>query len=103
MQDYWSQYTTGNTEANVFDDTYVKLREARLAYAIPQPVLKRYANFIKALSIGLEGRNLWLIHSNVPYIDPEVSFFGSGSAGDAVEFNSIPSTRTIGFNVRLTL
>ncbi|MFD2144537.1 SusC/RagA family TonB-linked outer membrane protein [Mucilaginibacter antarcticus] len=102
MQDYWSQYQTGNTEANTFDASYIKLREARLAYNIPSTVLNSYAKFIKGLSVGLEGRNLWLIHSNVPDIDPEVNFFGSGSAGEGVEFNSIPSTRSFGFNVRLT-
>ncbi len=104
MQDYWAtNYQTGNTEANTFDASYVKLREVSLNYSIPTATLAKYAKFIKGLRIGLEGRNLWLIHSNVPYVDPEVNFFGSGSAGDAVEFNSVPSTRTIGFNVRLTL
>ena len=103
MQDYWSQYQTGNTEANTFDASFVKLREARLAYTIPSKIYSSYAKFIKGLSIGIEGRNLWLIHSNVPDIDPEVNFFGSGSAGEGVEFNSMPSTRSIGFNVRLTL
>ncbi|MCC8424400.1 SusC/RagA family TonB-linked outer membrane protein [Mucilaginibacter sp. UR6-11] len=103
MQDYWGQYSAGNTEANTFDASYVKLREAALSYTFPSSIYKRYANFIKGLSIGVEGRNLWLIHSNVPYIDPEVNFFGSGSAGSGVEFNSMPSTRSIGFNVRLTL
>lgn len=103
MQDYWSQYQAGNTEANTFDASYVKLREARLAYTIPSKVFSSYAKFIKGLSVGIEGRNLWLIHSNVPYIDPEVNFFGSGSAGEGVEFNSVPTTRSIGFNVRLTL
>jgi TonB-linked SusC/RagA family outer membrane protein len=103
MQDYWSQYQAGNTEANTFDASYVKLREVRLAYTIPSKVFSSYAKFIKSLSVGIEGRNLWLIHSNVPYIDPEVNFFGSGSAGEGVEFNSVPTTRSIGFNVRLTL
>jgi TonB-linked SusC/RagA family outer membrane protein len=103
MQDYWGQYQTGNTEANTFDASYIKLREARISYTIPSKVFNSYAKFIKGVTIGLEGRNLWLIHSNVPYIDPEVNFFGSGSAGDGVEFNSVPSTRSFGFNVRLTL
>jgi TonB-linked SusC/RagA family outer membrane protein len=104
MQDFWqTNFQTGFTEANTFDASYIKLREARLAYSVPAKFLQTHAKFIKGLSLGLEGRNLWLIHSNVPYIDPEVNFFGSGSAGEGVEFNSIPSTRSIGFNVRLTL
>lgn len=104
MQDFWAtNFQTGTTEANTFDASYVKLREARLAYTIPSKVFSSYAKFIKGLSVGIEGRNLWLIHSNVPHVDPETNFFGSGSAGEGVEFNSVPSTRSIGFNVRLTL
>ncbi|MES2810474.1 MAG: SusC/RagA family TonB-linked outer membrane protein [Bacteroidota bacterium] len=102
MQDYWSQYQAGNTEANTFDASFIKLREASLSYTIPSKVISTYAKFIKGLQVGVEGRNLWLIHSNVPHIDPEVNFFGSGSAGEGVEFNSVPTTRSFGFNVRLT-
>jgi TonB-linked SusC/RagA family outer membrane protein len=103
MQDYWGQYSTTNTEANIFDASYVKLREARLNYSIPGSFLASHAKFFKAASIGVEGRNIWIISKNVPYIDPEVNFFGAASAGDGVEFNSQPSTRTIGFNLRIKL
>jgi len=103
MQDYWGQYSTTNTEANIFDASFVKLREATFQYAIPGSYLSKHLPFFKAVSVGLEGRNLWIISKNVPYIDPEVNFFGSGSAGDNVEFNSQPSTRTIGFNLRIKI
>jgi TonB-linked SusC/RagA family outer membrane protein len=39
MQDFWAtNFQTGTTEANTFDASYVKLREARLAYTIPSKV-----------------------------------------------------------------
>ena len=102
MQDYWANYSsTSNTEGNVFDASFAKLREVRLAYALPARMFSK--GFIKGMEFGLEGRNLWIIKSFVPHIDPELNFFGSGGAGEGVEFNSIPSTRSIGFNLRLSL
>ena len=103
MQDFWSNYTNNsNTEGSVFDASYVKLRELTVSYALPKSVLGN--SFVKALSIGIEGRNLWLIDSNVPHIDPEASFFGPSLQGGAanVEFWSIPSARTIGGNIKVT-
>lgn len=103
MQDYWAQYTTTNTEANIFDASYVKLREVRLSYQLPATIFQRNVKFIKSAEIGLEGRNLWIIHDNVPHIDPEANFFGTESVAEGVEFNSVPSTRTIGFNLRVRI
>jgi hypothetical protein len=47
--------------------------------------------------ISLVGRNLWLIHKNMPYYDPELSL----SAGyiQCIADGAYPSTRTIGFNL----
>ena len=102
MQDYWSnQAKTDNTEGNIFDASFVKLREMRVGYALPKSMLKN-TSAIKGIELGLEGRNLWLIKSHVPHVDPELNFFGAGSVGEGVEFNSVPSTRSFGLNVRLS-
>ena len=102
MQDFWANYSsTTNTEGNVFDASFVKLREVRLSYALPANLFKN--GFIKGAEFGIEGRNLWIIKSFVPHIDPELNFFGSSGAGEGVEFNSVPSTRSIGLNLRLSL
>ena len=101
MQDFWAQnFQTQNTEANIFDASYVKLRELRLSYSLPPKIFNRGLKFVKGVELGLEGRNLWIIHDNVPHIDPEVNFFANSAVGEGVEFNSVPSTRTLGFNVR---
>lgn len=57
----------------------------------------------KSNDLGFEARNLWIIKDHVPHIDPEANFFGPSQIGGGVEFNSIPSTRSFGFNLRLTL
>ncbi|HEY8690271.1 MAG TPA: SusC/RagA family TonB-linked outer membrane protein [Chitinophagaceae bacterium] len=101
MQDFWGRYSAvANTEGNIFDASFVKLREMRISYALPQSIFKN--GLIKGAEFGLEGRNLWLIKSYVPHVDPELNFFGAGSVGEGVEFNSIPSTRSIGLNLRLS-
>lgn len=101
MQAFWQNYSAGNvTSSNLFDAGFVKLRELRVAYQFPQALLQRTP--FGLLEVGIEGRNLWLIKSKIPHIDPEASVFGSGVVGDGYEFNNIPSTRSIGFNVRVT-
>ncbi len=102
MQEYWgNEAAVGNTIGNVFDASYVKLREIRFSYALPAKLLK--STVFKSAEIGVEGRNLWLIKSHVPHVDPEANFFGAGVVGEGVEFNSIPSTRSFGFNLRFGL
>jgi len=100
MQQYWGhQSATSNTEGNIFDATYMKLREVSLTYKLPTKFLPK--GYIKGLTIGVEGRNLWNIIDNVPHIDPELNFFGPGAIGGGVEFSSIPMSRSYGFNLKL--
>ncbi len=102
MQQFWDHYAnTSNTEGQVFDASYVKLREVRLSYALPNTLVERTP--FSSINLGLEGRNLWLIRSEIPHIDPEVNLFGSVLTGQGVEFNSAPSTRSYGVNLRVTL
>lgn len=100
MNQFWSNYTQNSiTESNTFDATYVKLREARFGYSFPKELMAK--TFLSSLTIAVEGRNLWLIDSALPHVDPESNFFGSSLVGEGVEFQSVPSTRTVGFNLQL--
>jgi len=99
MQDYWGQFGSSITEGGVFDASFIKLREVRLNYSLPAKLFKTQ-QFIKGVDVGLEGRNLWIIQSNVPHIDPEANIFGTTSVGEGYEFYNVPATRTFGFNVR---
>ncbi len=101
MENYWlNQSSTSNTEGNIFDASYVKLREISFFYNVPSKMLSKTG--ITSLRFGIEGRNLWIIHDNVPHIDPEVNFFGTGGPAATVEFSSVPSVKSVGFNVNLT-
>ena len=98
-QQFWGQQDNTD-EDGIFDATYVKLREVTLSYAFPQKWLEN--TFIGSLRVGVEGRNLALLFSNIPHIDPEVSFYGGGSNAQGIEAFNLPSTRSYGFNVRAT-
>ncbi len=83
----------------VYDASYVKLREVALTYSLPKSIFGK--SFVKGLDLSLIGRNLWIIHKNLPYADPEDSF-GSGNL-QGIQTGSYPTTRSIGFNVKLKL
>lgn len=83
----------------VYDAGYIKLREASLAYALPQKALSKL-NFIKGIECSLIGRNLWLIHKNLPYADPEEALSFGNIQG--YQSGAYPTTRTIGLNIKAT-
>jgi len=103
MQDFWNTYTdNSNTEGSIFGASYVKLREVTISYNLPTSLLSDTP--FGSVSIGFEARNLWLIDSEVPHVDPEASFFGPSLIGGQanVEFYSVPSATTFGGNLRIT-
>ncbi|MBB6609970.1 SusC/RagA family TonB-linked outer membrane protein [Pontibacter sp. Tf4] len=83
----------------VFDGSFVKLREVALTYALPESVLGNLG-FIKGVDVQLIGRNLWIIHKNMEYSDPEEGL-SSGNFGRGYQSGAYPAVRTYGFNVKL--
>jgi TonB-linked SusC/RagA family outer membrane protein len=84
-------------EAFVYSASYVKLREIKLGYTVP----KKWAQHIgfQGASLSVVGRNLLIIHKNVPNIDPETAF-NTGN-GQGLEDLTLPTVRNIGFNINL--
>ena len=85
-------------EAAIFDGSYVKLREASIGYALPQAWLT--GKFIRSAKLSVVGRNLLMLFSNHPHLDPEVDRFGGNRQGFA--YGELPSTRTMGVNLNLS-
>lgn len=101
VQQYWSQLDNSvSPENNIFDGSYSKLREVRLAYNFPKSLVNKTP--FGSIALGIEGRNLWIISSKVPHIDPEANVLGTGLIGEGLERGSIPSSRTVGANLRVT-
>ena len=95
-QIYYKSFRTID-EANIFDASYVKLREITLSYNLPKEWIRRIG--LASASISLAGRNLLIIHKNVPNIDPETAFNTGNAQG--LESLSLPTTRSYGFNINL--
>ncbi|HEY0091026.1 MAG TPA: SusC/RagA family TonB-linked outer membrane protein, partial [Flavobacterium sp.] len=84
-------------KAFIYDASYVKLREVGLTYSFSEKALGRSA--IKGLSLGLLGNNLWIIHKNLPYADPEAGT----SSGNIQGYQSgvMPTEKVYSFNIKV--
>jgi TonB-linked SusC/RagA family outer membrane protein len=84
-------------KAFVYDASYVKLRELGFTYTLPGKYLGK--SFIKGASFSLLGNNLWIIHKNLPYADPEAGT----SAGNIQGYQSgvMPTTKMYSFNLKV--
>ena len=81
----------------VYDAGFVKFRELRLGWAVPEALTQRASGY--HFNVALVGRNLWM-HSNAPNIDPETAFSAGNLQG--IEFGQLPATRSLGFQVNVT-
>ena len=81
----------------VYDASYIKLRNVSLTYRMPSSMLKN--TFLTGVSFSLVGNNLWIIHKNLPYADPEAGVSSGNLQG--WQSGTLPSTRTVGFTVNL--
>ncbi len=81
----------------VYDASYIKLREVSLTYNLPAKLFENI--FIQDASIAFVGTNLWIIHKNLPYADPEAS----QSSGNIQGWQSgvIPAVRNFGINLNI--
>jgi hypothetical protein len=91
-------YSVNPDKAFVYDASFVKLRETVLTYSIPKSVIGNLHPF-KGIDISLIGRNLWIIHKNLPYADPEEIISAGNLQGYQV--GAYPSVKTLTFNLKL--
>ena len=89
----------GPTHRYVYDASYLKLREVLLTYSLPTALITKLEP-LRSLSLSVVGRNLWIIHKNIPYADPEDNL-GAGNI-QGVQVGSLPNVRTLGFNIKAT-
>jgi len=92
---YWGSYSSIASNY-IYDQTNIRLRELALTYNLPRTMLEK--TFIKGLSVGVTGRNLFFIYRAIDNFDPEGSFSVSNFA-QGVLFYTMPTTRSVGFNV----
>ena len=86
--------------AFVYDASFVKLREVSLSYSLPKALVAKVGG-VKGVDLSIVGRNLWIIHKNLPDADPEDAL-SSGQFGQGYSSGSYPAVRTLGANIRLS-
>lgn len=94
-------YARKPAKAFVYDASFVKLRNITLDYSLPSKFVNKLGFFnFKAIDVSVIARNVWIISKNMPYSDPEETFSSGNLQG--YQGNSIPTTRTMGVNVKFT-
>lgn len=95
IDQYWQRYAMV-TENIVYDASFAKLRELSFGYTFSNAFLSKtpFTN----LSISLVGRNLALLWSNIPNVDPESAYAVDGNS-QGLEFFGLPTNRSYGFNL----
>jgi len=85
---YWKRAYSGTR--NIWDETFVKLREVSLNYYLPTVLTSKIR--AKKASVGVTGQNLLLWTKEYRFSDPDVG---------SEDLNS-PSMRYIGFNINVS-
>lgn len=97
---YYGAYgwVTNPSAQYIYDGSYVKLREVGLTYNLPQNFIDKLGP-LRGASLSAIGRNLWIIHKNLPYADPEQGITSGNVQG--YQGGVYPATRTVTFNLKL--
>lgn len=99
MSYYDRYYALDNAETNIFDASYLKLREARIEFNLPRKIVSRLS-FIQQAGVAIYGRELFNI-TNFPAFDPDGGTLNNGNLTPGVEITQYPTTRSVGFNITL--
>ena len=93
---YNNRYNRNGSEDNLYDNTYIKLRELKLSYRVPTTICNKIG--LQNLNVSLVGSNLFFIYKSVPNVNPEATL-GTGGTNPYVEYTSYPSARSFGFSI----
>ncbi|MBB6463117.1 SusC/RagA family TonB-linked outer membrane protein [Flammeovirga kamogawensis] len=83
----------------IYDASWIKLRDVSITYTLPSNLITNSP--FNAITLGVYGRNLAILHKNIPYFDPEITLRSGNVQG--FESGSNPTTRTFGFSVKAKL
>lgn len=90
---YRSFYNRNHEENNVYDASFLKIREISLAYRLRPDQLGD--GFLKGLTVSLVGRNLFAF-TEIPHFDPEQFAIQGQNIVGGVEDISYPTARSFG-------
>ncbi|PWJ40979.1 TonB-linked SusC/RagA family outer membrane protein [Sediminitomix flava] len=90
-----ADHYAGPQAQNVFDASYVKLRDVTIGYTFPSSLFDGY---VQSLRISAYGRNLAMWGLANDHIDPEMAVTSSGNV-QGLEGAALPSTATFGMSL----
>jgi hypothetical protein len=93
---YDNFYQISNAETNIFDASFLKIREVRIEYSFPNSIVSKLG--LQQATIAIFGRDLFNF-TDFPGFDPEGGNLNNGTLTPGVELAQFPSTRTLGANV----
>jgi len=93
---YDNYYAISNAEVNIFDASFLKIREVRVEFNLPKKLTDRLR--MQQTSIAVYGRDLFNF-TKFPGFDPEGGNLNNGTLTPGVELAQFPSTRTMGANL----
>ncbi|MCL6523248.1 MAG: SusC/RagA family TonB-linked outer membrane protein [Thermoflavifilum sp.] len=96
---YLGYYNANNNEVFMYNASYLKLRELRLSYTFPHIFGSKHGS---SLDIALVGRNIIEFTQNKD-VDPETLTLRGQQILPGIEFLSLPSTRSYGVSLHLSL
>ena len=96
-ESYWKTASENCPSMFIYDNSYVKCREITFGYTFPE---KWLGKIVKSLSVSFVARNPFIIWKKIPNIDPDS---GYNTSGLGLEYGSLPSRRSYGFNVNVKL
>ena len=94
-ESYWKSAADNAPSMFIYDNSYVKCREITFGYTFPE---KWLGKAVKSLSLSFVARNPFIVWKNIPNIDPDS---GYNTSGLGLEYGSLPSRRSYGFNVNV--
>lgn len=96
-QDYYDKVSTAIGTYYTYSATNVRLSELNLSYRLP----KKWFNDKLDMTVGVTGKNLWMIYCKAPF-DPESTSSVTSNFYQGVDYFQQPSLRSLGFNVKLS-
>ena len=94
---YWDAASRNCPSMFIYDNSYVKCREITFGYTFPEKWLEKL-KYVKSLSVSFVARNPFIVWKNIPNIDPDS---GYNTSGMGLEYGSLPSRRSYGFNINV--
>lgn len=94
-ESYWKAMAAGAPGMFVYDNSYIKCREITFSYTFPEHMMGKV---VKGLTLSFVARNPFIVWKNIPNIDPDSAY---NTSGLGLEYGSLPSRRSFGFNVNM--